>query len=238
MGLAIAERLAEGGHKVYMLDVLKDELTLSARKIVEKGHDAIAVDVDLASEEQLSSLPERIGKPFQDVSILVNNAAIAPKGKDGKRIAGPELALEQWERVLRVNLTVPFRLMQLCIPSMRSQGWGRIVNVSSRGGRSPGGVAGVDYVATKSGILGLTRAFAQDVASAGITVNSIAPGRIETPMGFSSSEAVLNEVRAKIPVGRFGSPEEIAALVGFLVGEEAGFITGAVVDINGGALMI
>lgn len=238
LGLAIAERMAREGHRVFMLDVMNDELNKAAQPLLDSGFAVVPLQIDLASDEEISALPARIGDDFEDVSILINNAGIAPVGPDGRRIPAQELPLEQWERVLRINLTAPFRLMQLCIPSMQRQKWGRIVNVSSRAGRSPGGTSGADYVTTKSGILGLTRAFAMDVGPSGITVNSIAPGRLETDMGMSSNQDVLNEVRARTPVGRFGEPSEVASLVSYLVGEEAGYITGAVIDINGGILMI
>lgn len=238
VGLAIAQRLGSAGHTVYMLDVLEADLREAAGRLVADGVAAIPLAIDLASQEQIADLPKRIGQPFEGVSILVNNAGIAPIAPDGRPIPGPEIALEQWEQVMTINLTAPFRMMQLCIPSMKRRGWGRIINISSRAGRSPGGSSGADYVTSKSGLLGLTRAFAHDVAASGITVNSIAPGRIETPMGMSSSEELLKMVRSKIPVARIGQPEEVAALVAFLAGKESGFITGAVIDINGGALMI
>jgi 3-oxoacyl-[acyl-carrier protein] reductase len=238
VGLAVAKRLGSAGHTVYMLDVLEADLREAAGKLAYDGISAIPLAIDLASQEHIADLPKRIGQPFEDVSVLVNNAGIAPIASDGRPIPGPEIGLEQWERVLTINLTAPFRMMQLCIPSMKRRGWGRIINISSRAGRSPGGSSGADYVASKSGLLGLTRAFAHDVAASGITVNSIAPGRIDTPMGMSSSEELLKMVRSKIPVARLGQPEEVAALVAYLAGEESGFITGAVIDINGGALMI
>lgn len=238
LGFAIAERMARDGHQVFMLDVIDEVLNKASESLLEKGYDVTPIRIDLASDEEISGLPARIGADFDNVSILVNNAGIAPVGPDGRRIPGPQLSLEQWERVLKINLTAPFRLMQLCIPSMARQNWGRIVNISSRAGRSPGGTSGADYVTTKSGILGLTRAFAMDVGPSGITVNSIAPGRLDTDMGMSSNQDVLNEVRARTPVGRFGSPAEVASLVSYLAGEESGYITGAVVDVNGGILMI
>lgn len=236
MGLAIARRLAQGGHHVVLLDVLA-EVEAGAAALRSEGLQATAITMDLAKEEELVTLPQRLGPLYESVGILVNNAAISLK-KNGRRVPAAEIELAQWDAVVRVNLTVPFRMIQLLLPPMRAARWGRIVNISSRAGRSPGGVAAADYVATKSGLLGLTRAFGKEVAADGVTVNAVAPGRIETPMTRGSPPEVLAGVLATIPVGRFGKPEEIAALVAFLAGEEAGFISGATFDINGGVLMI
>lgn len=237
MGLAIARRLAQQGHHVALVDVLADEVEASAEALRGEGLKASGFVVDLANEEDLCALPQRLGSLFETVSVLVNNAAISPK-RDGRRVPAAEIELAQWEAVLRVNLTAPFRLIQLCLPPMRARRWGRVVNIASRAGRSPGGVAAADYVTTKSGLLGLTRAFAKEIAGDGVTVNAIAPGRIETPMTRGSTPEVLAGVLSTIPVGRFGQPEEIAALVAFLAGGESGFITGATFDVNGGVLMI
>ncbi len=238
MGLAIARRLAAQGAVVCMVDVQAELLEQAAETIRKEGREVIACPLDLADEAALSALPERIGKRFESVAVLVNNAAISPKSADGVRVPAERIPLEEWERVFRINLTAPFRLTQLCLPPMRRRGWGRIVNIASRAGRSPGGVAGAHYVTSKSALLGMTRAFAKEVADGGITVNSVAPGRIETPMSRRVAPDLLEKALAGIPVGRFGTTDEIGALVGFLAGEEAGFITGAVIDINGGVLMI
>jgi 3-oxoacyl-[acyl-carrier protein] reductase len=237
MGLAIARRLAQQGHHVALLDVLTQEVEAAAEALRGEGLQASAIPMDLAKEEELATLPQRLGPLFDSVTVLVNNAAISPK-RNGRRVPAAEIDLAQWDAVLRVNLTVPFRMIQLCLPPMRARRWGRVVNIASRAGRSPGGVAAADYVTTKSGLLGLTRAFAKEVAGDGVTVNAIAPGRIETPMTHTSPPEVLAGVLTTIPVGRFGRPEEIAALAAFLAGDEAGFITGATFDINGGVLMI
>jgi 3-oxoacyl-[acyl-carrier protein] reductase len=237
MGQAIGRRLARAGHHVVLLDVLAEEVEQAAADMRAEGLSAVGLALDLADEAAIAALPGRLGADFDRVGILVNNAAISPK-RNGRRVPAAEIALDEWESVLRINLTAPFRMIQICLPPMRAGRWGRIVNVASRAGRSPGGVAGAHYVTTKTGLLGLTRAFGKEVAGDGVTVNAIAPGRIETPMTQGSPPEVLKGVLATIPVGRFGTTEEIAALAAFLAGEEAGFITGATIDINGGVLMI
>lgn len=238
IGLECARRLGQQGYHVCLTDILADEVGKAADQLRGEGISAEAHVVDVAATQTLENLPEKIGSRFETLAVLVNNAGISPKNDGGRPYKPYDIPLQEWEEVVKVNLTAPFRMMQLCLTPMRARGWGRIINVSSRAGRSPLGVAGAHYVATKTGVLGLTRSFAKAVAGDGITVNAIAPGRIETAMGMSQPAEVLKTVLANIPVGRYGSQSEVAALVAFLAGEEAGFITGAVVDINGGALMI
>lgn len=237
MGLQIARRLGSLGHHVVLLDALGDALMEAAQTLQGDGSSAQAVTLDLADDAQIAALPRRLGERFERIGLLVNNAAISPKHQ-GRSAPASEVQLSEWNQVLQVNLTAPFRMIQVCLPPMRAQGWGRIVNISSRAGRSPAGVAGAAYVTTKSGLLGMTRVFAKELAPEGITVNSVAPGRIETPMSSSSPPEVLARVLQTIPVARFGTPEEVAAMVAYLVSPEAGYVTGATFDINGGVLMI
>lgn len=237
IGLSIARQLGKRGHYVVLVDVLATPLEEAAEILRQEGIEVKAVQADLANDADIAALPTRIGPKFSEAGVLVNNAAVSPK-HSGRSLPASEIPLEEWEFVLKVNLTAAFRLIQVCLPPMRYRAWGRIINISSRAGRSPGGVAGAHYVASKAGVLGMTRSFAKEVAKDGITVNAIAPGRIQTPMTEASPPEVLERVLQTIPVGRFGTPEEIAALVTFLAGEDAGFITGATFDINGGVLMI
>lgn len=237
MGLAIARQLGKLGHHVVLVDVLGQELYEATECLQTEGLSVQAIRLDLVDDAQIAALPSLLGDRFAALGVLVNNAAISPKHA-GRSAPAAEIKLPEWDQVLKVNLTAPFRMIQACLPPMRSQGWGRIVNISSRAGRSPGGVAGAAYVTTKTGLLGLTRAFAKELAQDGITVNAVAPGRIETPMSASSPPEVLVKVLQTIPVKRFGTPEEVAAMVAYLVSPESGFVTGATFDINGGVLMI
>ncbi|WP_426960059.1 SDR family oxidoreductase [Muricoccus radiodurans] len=237
MGRAIGARLARDGFHPVLIDVLGPKAVAAATELSASGYPATGLALDLTDEAAVAALPERLGGLYDRVAVLVNNAGISPK-REGRRVPAGDIELPEWERVVRVNLTAPFRLSQLLLPPMRSARWGRIVNISSRGGRSPAGVAGAHYVATKSGLLGLTRAFAKELAADGITVNAVAPGRIETPMTAGSPPEVIAAAVATIPVGRIGIPDDIAALVSYLASEGAGFVTGATFDINGGTLMI
>ena len=148
-----------------------------------------------------------------------------------------DITPEEWESVLQVNLTSILRLCQMVLPGMRDQGWGRIVNVSSLAGRAKSLVAGGSYMASKAGVLGLTRAIAAEMGPHGITANAITPGRILTEMAQQAAPSVNENYAAQIPARRLGTPEEVAAAMVFLAAEEAGFINGAILDINGGFYM-
>ena len=238
MGLAITRRLSGMGYRVVMTDVLGDEVSDASARLNGAGADTVALRLDVGNEDERASFRQRLGvEDFDRIAVLVNNAGISPK-HDGKALPPSQIELEEWEQVMAVNITGPFRMSQICLPPMRAAKWGRIVNISSRGGRSPANVAGAHYVVTKTGMLGLTRSFAKEVAAEGITVNTICPGRITGAMSDGSPPEVLERVMQTIPVQRFGDPSEIGALVGFLASRDAGFITGAVHDINGGSLMI
>jgi 3-oxoacyl-[acyl-carrier protein] reductase len=195
------------------------------------------VPLDLCDEQAIRALPERLGSDFERVCVLVNNAGISPK-VDGKAPGVLAIKLEGWNAVLQVNLTAPLLMSQVCLPPMLRRGWGRIVNISSVGGKTTTGLAAASYTASKSGLLGLTRSVAMEVSARGVTVNAVCPGRIETPMAGQAVPQINAEALKRTPVGRFGTPQEVADLVSFLASERSGFITGAALDINGGMLMV
>ncbi|MEO1168254.1 MAG: acetoacetyl-CoA reductase [Pseudomonadota bacterium] len=179
-----------------------------------------------ASQEGCAKVAEEVGP----VDVLVNNAGITRDGTLAK------MSFEDWNEVMRVNLGGCFNMAKACFPGMRERGWGRIVNIGSINGQ--GGQYGqVNYAAAKSGIHGFTKALAQEGAKAGVTVNALAPGYIDTDMVAAVPEPVLEKIVAKIPVGRLGQAEEIARGVAFLCSEEAGFVTGSTMSINGGQHM-
>ncbi|MDF1857159.1 SDR family NAD(P)-dependent oxidoreductase [Pseudooceanicola sp.] len=240
MGLAISKKLGSMGYRIVMTDILADEVAAASASMNANGFDTTPLKLDVGNEEDRSSFRQRLGDvDFDRIAVLVNNAGISPKQPGDKKAARPsQVSLDEWNWVMDVNITGPFRMSQICLPPMRKAGWGRIVNISSRGGRTPANVAGVHYVVTKTGILGLTRSFAKEVAPEGITVNSVCPGRITGAMTDGSPPELIESLKGNIPVNRFGEPEDIGALVGFLASRDAGFITGAIHDINGGSLMI
>jgi len=237
IGFASAQQLGADGFAVWLIDVQKEMLEKSVLDLRSQNIAASGLVINLAQEAEIASIPERMGSDYTDVAVLVNNAAISPK-TNGLKLDTREISLDEWEAVLKVNITAPFRLSQIFLKPMIERGWGRIINISSKGGRTPGGIAGAHYVTSKTGILGLTRSLAKDFAQNGITVNAIAPGRVETPMTMQSSPEIRASMGKTIPVGRLGQPVEVGALVRFLAGDHSGFITGATLDINGGAVMI
>ncbi|NYT84813.1 3-oxoacyl-ACP reductase [Pollutimonas harenae] len=179
---------------------------------------------------------EQVRAELGEVSILVNNAGISPK-KNGKSSGLLEVSDTEWDDVMSVNVKAIVRLCQLCVPAMKAQRFGRIVNISSLAGRSKSIVAGISYMASKSAVLGLSRAIASEMGPYGITTNCVAPGRILTEMAMQAGPEVNEQYAQAIPVRRLGTPEEVGDAITFLCQDSSGFINGAVIDINGGFYM-
>lgn len=230
MGLACAERLAADGRSVAIWDANGAAAESAAAKIAATGATAIGQHVDVGDratiDAALADLTERIGRP----TILVNSAGIT--GFD----SFIDIPLELWERILKVNLTGTFLCCQAVVPGMIEEGWGRIVNISSSSVHG-GAPRMAHYVASKSGVVGLTKALSLELAPLGITVNVIPPGFIDTPMlrGAAAEGSVdMDRSTAATPVGRPGRGEDIAHACAFLVSEDAGYITGQSIGVNGG----
>jgi 2-hydroxycyclohexanecarboxyl-CoA dehydrogenase len=233
IGLGIAERLARDGVRVALFDLDGDQAETAAAKIRSDGGRAMAVRVDVADRQAVADGIDRVREHFGPVTVLVNNA-----GKEGFR-RFLDISPEKWEEILAVNLTGTFHCCQLVLPDMIAAGWGRIVNISSssvHGGQQ----FMAHYVASKTGVVGLTKSLALEFGSAGITVNTIPPGFIDTPMTRRNDSkgrlgpGGIDEAVSRTPVGRAGLPEDIAATCAFLVSEEAGYITGQIIGVNGG----
>lgn len=236
IGAAIALDLIGRGAKVLVTDVDRDAL-----ESFETAHDDLSgslrcIVADAADAAEWERLTLEARSAFGPIGILVNNAAISPK-RDGAKVLAHEMSHAEWNAVLAVNLTGPFFGAQSVFPDMRDAGWGRIVNISSQAARTGARVAGVHYGATKTGLLGLTRTLAYEFGPLGITVNAVAPGRIMTPMAAGVPDEVNQQWISNIPIGRLGQPQDTANVVGFLASEEAGFVTGATIDANGGSYM-
>ncbi len=184
------------------------------------------IQLDLSSPESIKDAFAKAGH----VDILVNNAALT---KDGLAL---RMKKDDWDSVLNVNLTGAFLAIQQVLQPMMKQRWGRIINIASIVGQT-GNPGQSNYVASKAGLIGLTKSLAQEIASRNITVNAIAPGFIETDMTSVLSDELKNNMLAHIPLKRFGQPSEIAAAVKFLASENAGYITGTVLNVNGGMYM-
>jgi 2-hydroxycyclohexanecarboxyl-CoA dehydrogenase len=232
IGLAIAERLATDGHAVAIFDRDADAGTAAAASISAAGGTALAVTVDVADPDQVQSGVEQVRSTLGPAVILVNNAGI--EGFD--RFL--DITLDTWERLLRVNLTGAFICCQAVVPAMVEAGWGRIVNISSSSAQG-GQPLMSHYVSSKAGMIGLTKALALELGPEGITVNTIPPGFIDTPMlRASEAKGLLGKGvdfhASQTPVRRAGRPEDIAATTAFLVSDDAAYITGQVVGVNGG----
>jgi NAD(P)-dependent dehydrogenase (short-subunit alcohol dehydrogenase family) len=197
------------------------------------GPRAFPVDGDLAAAGVAEGVVRRTMERFGRVDILVNNAALA------RPTRFPDLGVDEWRLALEINMTVPFLLTKAAFPIMKAQGYGRIVNVSSTAGRSVSTLGGAHYTASKTGLVGLTRATAKELGRYGITVNAVCPGMIDTELTRENAPPELLEgLAARFPVLRIGTPEEVADLICFAASEAAGYITGASLDINGGDLMM
>ena len=230
IGRACALELAAAGATVALAARNEARLAEVAAEIEAAGGHAAAFALDVASEESIKAGAKAMLERFGKVEILVNNAGIT---RDGLMMA---MKRADWDDVLGTNLTGAFLLTQALLRPMLKNRWGRIINITSVVGRT--GQAGqVNYAASKAGLIGLTRSLARDVASRGITVNAVAPGYIETPMTAVLDEKQRTGMMATIPLGRAGTDREIAQSVAFLASEGAGYITGHVLDVNGGMFM-
>ena len=230
LGRACAVELARAGATVVLAARNEVKLAEAVAEIEAAGGQAAAIPLDVASEESIKAGAKAVLERFGKVEILVNNAGIT---RDGLAMA---MKRADWDAVLGTNLTGAFLLTQAVLRPMLKNRWGRIINVSSVVGRT--GQAGqVNYAASKAGLIGLTRSLAREVASRGITVNAVAPGYIETAMTAVLDEKVRAAMMAEIPLGRAGTDVEIAQSVAFLASDAAGYITGQVLDVNGGMFM-
>ncbi|MGB3808317.1 MAG: acetoacetyl-CoA reductase [Erythrobacter sp.] len=226
IGRAICARLKEDGFTVVANYAGNDD---AARQCA----DALGIACykwDVGDHEATIAGCKKVADEVGPVDVVVNNAGITRDGTLHK------MSFEDWNDVMRINLGGCFNMSKACFPGMRERKWGRIVNIGSINGQA-GQYGQVNYAAAKSGIHGFTKALAQEGARSGVTVNAIAPGYIDTDMVAAVPENVLEKIVAQIPVGRLGQAEEIARGVSFLVSEDAGFVTGSTMSINGGQHM-
>lgn len=217
IGRATARAMAAAGCEVIGADLLEQQ--------AEPGIEPL--QVDLADTEACRRLAEQA----EPVDILVNNAALLITRPI------PEFALADFERTIAVNLRAPFLLCQALVGGMAEAGWGRIVNVSSVGARTGGVSQSAVYNATKAALISLTKNLARNYGGAGVTANAVAPGAVETQMIADFPAAEKASILAQLPLGRFSQPEEIAAVIAFLASDEASYVTGATIDVNGGWIM-
>ena len=232
LGSVICRQLAADGFTVVANYIVQEEAKAQAWLVAEReaGRDMHIAMADVSNFESCTAMIAKIKTEIGAVSVLVNNAGITKDGMFKK------MPLENWMDVLNVNLNSVYNVSRPLIDDMLTAGWGRIINMSSVNGQK-GQFGQTNYSAAKAGMHGFTKALAQETASKGITVNTISPGYLATEMVMAIKQEVRDQIIATIPVGRLGKPEEIAKLVSYLASDDAAFITGANIAINGGLHM-
>jgi len=231
IGAGVARRLAADGHAVALLDFDGDRVDRVTAELTGQGHAAVAHQADVADRDALERVYGSVRQELGAVTIVVTSA--------GVEAFDPitEISAEKWDRILAVNLTGTFTCLQLAVPDMIEAGWGRIVTISSSSAQS-GAPNMAHYVASKGGVIGLTKAFARELAHHGITANTIPPTIVDTPMarkGEAEGHVPSVEIMSKmIPLGRAGTPEDIAGACSYLCSDEGGYVTGQIIGVNGG----
>ncbi|MEU9273091.1 SDR family NAD(P)-dependent oxidoreductase [Streptomyces sp. NPDC048251] len=234
MGLAIARDFAERGHRVALWDVQGDAVRQAAKDLsTELGAGTLACEVDVTDRDSIDAAVQAVHDEFGPVEIMVTSAGI-----EGYTPV-TDITTQEWDRILAVNLTGTFHCVQAVVPDMQTAGWGRIVTISSVSAQS-GAPNRAHYAASKGGVIALTKALAYELGPAGITVNTIPPGMIDTPMargGEQDGSIKYKAAAAMMPLRRAGTVEEIAATCAFLCSDGAGYVTGQTVGVNGGFYM-
>jgi 3-oxoacyl-[acyl-carrier protein] reductase len=231
IGRAIALELAKRGFSVVINNDEKPQEKIEVMNEIKKiGQRAIYIQADVSDPDQVEEMIKKILNDFCRIDVLVNNAGVVMDKKL------ENMSIEQWNRVISVNLTGTFNCTKSVIKYMKEQGGGKIVNIASVVGEI-GNFGQSNYAASKGGVIAFTKTVAKEYAKDGILVNAVAPGFINTKMVQNIPERVMQKILDQIPLGRFGAPEEVAKLVCFLASDDANYITGQVININGGVYM-
>ena len=244
--IALVTGAARGIGKAIVMEFLNDGLRVIAIDRNVMKDDALNAafpdtlwckELDITDAAAIKAFAAEITSQWGHVSVLVNNAGISPKQADGYSAKILDTTDDEWDAVIAVNMTAVLHMAQAFLPGMKELGWGRVINLSSLAGRTKSISAGISYMATKAAILGITRAIAAEMGPFGITANSVAPGRVMTEMSMTAGAEANQKIADSLPVRRLGEVTEIAKAVTYLASDSAGFINGAVIDINGGIFM-
>lgn len=227
IGLAAARRLAQAGASVAIWDLNEAGAQAAAAALSAEGHRAVAARVDVSKRADVDAAVRQVHAAFGPIGILVNNAGMSAFNPFA------EITEELWDRVMTVNLKSMLICTQAVLSDMLGSGWGRVINVSSSSAQS-GAARMVHYAASKGGVIGFTKALAQELAATGITVNNVPPGFVDTPMLRAQLKDQVDQIAAASPMKRPGRPEDMAAAIAFLASDEAGYITGHTLSVNGG----
>jgi 3-oxoacyl-[acyl-carrier protein] reductase len=230
IGRCIAEYLAAQGARIVAVSRKQQDTEELVASIKERGGDALSVAADVSVEGDVAAMIDAAQQAFGQIDILVNNAGIT------RDTLLARMKDDDWDAVLNINLKGAFLCSRAAAKVMSKQRYGRIINITSVVGQM-GNIGQANYCASKGGLMGLTRSNARELARRNVTVNAVAPGFIETDMTAELPEKVRTDMAAQIPLGRFGAPEDIAAAVAFLASEQAGYITGHELSVNGGMYM-
>jgi NAD(P)-dependent dehydrogenase (short-subunit alcohol dehydrogenase family) len=228
IGFAIAKRLSQAGARVVVADIDEESAEAAVRRLREGGVEAVEAVADVTKPEEVGAMVERAIDAFGKLDVLVNNAGITGRDSSLSKITD-----QDWERVLKLNLTATFYCCRAAIPRMREQRSGAVVNVASISGKE-GNPNMIPYSVSKAGVICLTKALAREVIHDGVRVNCVAPAVIETPLLDQLQPEAIEYMTSKVPMGRMGRAEEVAAVVHFLASDDASFVTGQCYDVSGG----
>lgn len=238
IGYAVARRLAAEGMRIVLNGRRPDALAEAARTLAASGADVVPVAADVAREDEVARMFERIAQSHGRLDVVVNNAGIAPRIQ-GRSARVEETPFDYWQGILATNLTGTFLVSRAAIALMQPRRSGRIINMASQSGRMYTGFGSAAYAASKAGIIGFSRVLAGELGEYGITVNCVSPGRIKTAMAasFAGEAEVDQRYIARTPLRTVGSGADVAAAVAYLASDGAAFVTGAVIDVTGGFFM-
>lgn len=234
IGRSISLRLAAEGMRLALADVNADDIGELADEIRAAGGQAMSVVTDVGDEAQVNACVKAVLDEFGQLDFLVNNAGVSYKKPNGMKATVTEISLAEWESVMRINVTGVFLMSRAAVQHMLERGSGAIVNISSSAALDGGMLAASHYSCSKGAVAAFTRTLAKELAGQGIRVNAVAPGRVETPMAKLSSSERNQAALARIPMGRFAQPDEIADAVAYLLSDQSSYVTGINLNVSGG----